>query len=125
MASLTDPLLLRIIWAIVDAGRQQALLLLTAEARACDDGGDAWHPAHLARLACVSRCVSRRGNARERRSVPRGTSEETTARTVLRGFADLSGAAQALPRPGAHARLARRHRAPLPGGGGGHDGGSD
>jgi hypothetical protein len=64
--ALDDPLLLRIICATIDAASgggaavEEAQQALAAEARAGGDGADddAWHPAHLARLACVSRCVT-------------------------------------------------------------------
>jgi hypothetical protein len=67
--ALDDPLLLRIICATIDGAsgggggaveEAQQAALATEAPRTCGDGAedDAWHPAHLARLACVSRCVT-------------------------------------------------------------------
>jgi hypothetical protein len=71
MEALDDPLLLRIFGATMDAtifcgaeegddAQKTTSAVAAARARHSSDGADdnAWHPAHLARLACVSRCVT-------------------------------------------------------------------
>jgi hypothetical protein len=76
MEALDDPLLLRICCAAMDATADGVEAQAQAQAQAqrviigaAAEDSDAWHPAHLARLACVSRCAHRACRVRKQRAV--------------------------------------------------------
>jgi hypothetical protein len=62
--ALDDALLLRIFALLGDDSGRKAGVAAAISRSGDDDDEEAWHPAHLARLACVSRCVRSRASAR-------------------------------------------------------------